>query len=195
MLFRSDGKVFKTPIVEVKNMNSIRAVERAMHYEIGRQYDEWEKTGKVLGQAPKQTRGWDDPRGVTRAQREKEEASDYRYFPEPDLVPVQVDAAWIETIRGQIGESSEQRCQRFQQALGLTEYNATTLISKGRAVADYFEELVRLDVEPKSAANWVLNDLLAHAVGRIKTLHDLPTTPPDLAGLIGLVKKIGRAHV
>lgn len=182
------GKVHKTPIVEVKNMNSIRAVERAMHYEAQRQFDEWRETGRELGQSPKQTRGWDDARGATRPQREKEEASDYRYFPEPDLAPVTVDLATIERIRAEIGESSDQRRERFRTDLGLSEYNADTLISKGRAVADFFEELVRLGVEAKTAANWVLNDLLSRAVGRIKTIHDLPTTPPELASLIGLVK-------
>src|SRR4029079_1224738 len=77
-----------TPIVEVKNMKSFRAVERALDYEATRQYREWQETGKILGDAPKQTRGWDDTAGVTRPQRSKEESSDYRYFPDPDLVPV-----------------------------------------------------------------------------------------------------------
>ena len=101
-----DGKVHKTPIVEVKNLNSIKMVEKSLIYEASRQYEQWKKDGKVLGQMPKQTRGWDDVRGVTRSQREKEEEADYRYFPEPDLVPVVVDDAMIERIRSEFGETS-----------------------------------------------------------------------------------------
>src|SRR5271165_570750 len=86
-----DGSVAATPIVEVKNLNSFRAVERAMRYEAERQYDEFQRTGLRLGQAPKATAGWDEARGVTVVQRRKEEAADYRYFPDPDLVPVTVN--------------------------------------------------------------------------------------------------------
>lgn len=183
-----DGQIFKTPIVEIKNMNSIRAVERAVSYEAARQYDQWLKDQKVLGQAPKQTRGWDDTRGVTLVQREKEEASDYRYFPEPDLVPVVVDDAWIERIRAEIGESSAERKARFQRDHNLSEYHAQVLVDKGRAVSDYFEELLEYEIEPKAAANWVINDLLAHTTGRIKTISDLAIPPNVLAGLIKMVR-------
>ena len=183
-----EGKVFKTPIVEVKNMNSIRAVERAVAHEAVRQYDQWLEAGALLGQAPKQTRGWDDARGVTRAQREKEEAADYRYFPDPDLVPVLVDEALLERIRGQIGESSAQRKTRYIQQHGVSEYNADTLVSKGRAVSDYFEQLLTHGVDAKTASNWVLNDLLAHATGRVKTSADFPVAPASFAELIAMVK-------
>lgn len=181
-------ELFKTPIVEIKNMNSIKAVERALEYEAGRQYEEWEKTGRVLGQAPKQTRGWDDPRGVTRAQREKEEASDYRYFPEPDLMPVTVDDAWLSAVRRQIGENTEQRLARYKSEFKLSDYNASTLIAKGRAACDFFEELLKLGQDSKTAANWVLNDLLANSTGRIKTMSDFPIAPAALHQLISLVK-------
>ena len=91
------ARIIKTPIVEVKNLNSFRAVERAMKYEAQRQYEEALRDGNYrLGQVSKATAGWDENRGVTNMQRRKEEASDYRYFPEPDLVPVVVDAAWLE---------------------------------------------------------------------------------------------------
>src|SRR5438445_10149433 len=93
------GGFAATPIVEVKNLNSIRAVERAMKYEAQRQYDEFRRTGTKLGEVSKATAGWDEERGVTIVQRRKEEASDYRYFPEPDHVPVEVDVAWVERIR------------------------------------------------------------------------------------------------
>ena len=93
-----------TPIVEVKNMNSFRAVERAMTYEAQRQYEIWQETGKRLGEAPKSTRGWDETTQTTYLQREKEESSDYRYFPEPDLVPVTTTDAEVERVRASLGE-------------------------------------------------------------------------------------------
>ncbi len=93
-----------TPIVEVKNMNSFRAVERAMAYEAQRQYEIWRETGKRLGEAPKSTRGWDETTQTTYLQREKEESSDYRYFPEPDLVPVTTTDAEVERVRASLGE-------------------------------------------------------------------------------------------
>ena len=101
---QADGTVAATPIVEVKNLNSFRAVERAMKYEAERQYEKFQKDGKRLGQESKVTAGWDDARGVTLVQRRKEEASDYRYFPEPDLVPVVVTDAQKESIRAGLGE-------------------------------------------------------------------------------------------
>src|SRR5829696_8898317 len=97
------GKV-ATPIVEIKNMNSFRAVERALDYEAERQWQEWQETSRKLGDAPKQTRGWDDAAGVTRGQRSKEESSDYRYFPDPDLAPVTVNQEQINGIRNNLGE-------------------------------------------------------------------------------------------
>src|SRR4029077_7177168 len=101
---QGDNQFAATPIVEVKNLNSFRAVERAMKYEAQRQYDEFQRTGKKLGEVAKATAGWDDARGVTVVQRRKEEASDYRYFPDPDLAPVEVDAAWLGRIRATLGE-------------------------------------------------------------------------------------------
>src|SRR5262249_35496445 len=99
-----DGAIAATPIVEVKNLNSFRAVERAMKYEAERQYAEFQRTGKKLGEVSKATAGWDENRGMTVVQRRKEEASDYRYFPEPDLVPVTVESARLDLIRKSLGE-------------------------------------------------------------------------------------------
>src|SRR5271156_4210500 len=97
------GKI-ATPIIEVKNMNSFRAVERAMEYEAVRHFEVWQETGQKLGDVPKQTRGWDDVEDITRGQRHKEESSDYRYFPDPDLVPVTVAADEVDAIRAALGE-------------------------------------------------------------------------------------------
>jgi aspartyl-tRNA(Asn)/glutamyl-tRNA(Gln) amidotransferase subunit B len=183
-----EGKTYKTPIVEVKNLNSIKMVEKAILYEADRQYDQWEKDGKVLGQAPKQTRGWDDVRGVTRPQREKEEEADYRYFPEPDLVPVVITDEWIKRIKDEFGETSQQRKDRYREQLGLSDYSASVLVDKGRGVADYFDAVMSHGIDAKTAANWVINDVLAHTAGRIKVMHDLAIEPSALADLIKLVK-------
>src|SRR5262245_12498471 len=98
-----DGSVAATPIVEVKNLNSFRAVERALKYEAHRQFEQFQRDGKRMGEVSKATAGWDDAKGVTRIQRRKEEASDYRYFPDPDLVPVEVDEAWRNRVRATLG--------------------------------------------------------------------------------------------
>lgn len=182
-----DGKVYKTPLVEIKNMNSIKAVERAIQFEAGRQYKQWQKDGKVIGEVPKCTSGWNDATGETVVQRMKEEAADYRYFPEPDLVPVNVGDDWIAKVKSEFGETSHDRRLRYQRDYSLSEYNADVLVTKGRGVSDYFEELLRLNVEAKAAANWTINDVLCHATGRIKRMTDLPVTPVALAELIGMV--------
>src|SRR5260370_37723032 len=119
---RGDGSTSATPIVEVKNLNSIRAVERAMKYEAERQFDEFQKTGHKLGEVAKATAGWDENRGVTVVQRRKEEAADYRYFPEPDLVPVEVDKDWLQRIRSGLGELPAAQRRRLHGAYHLSEY-------------------------------------------------------------------------
>src|SRR5690606_10815390 len=111
-----DGKKIATPIVEIKNMNSFRAVERALEYEAKRQYEVWQETGKTIGDMPKQTRGWDDQAQITRGQREKEESSDYRYFPEPDLAPVVTQPEEIERVKSELGELPQQIRERLEAA-------------------------------------------------------------------------------
>src|SRR5207248_2942785 len=136
-----DGSVVATPIVEVKNLNSIRAVERAMKYEAQRQYDEFRRTGKKLGEVSKATAGWDEERGVTIVQRRKEEASDYRYFPEPDLVPIEMDEAWLERVRASLGELPAAQRRRLQEQYHLSAYDAGVITSHGRGFTAYFEEV------------------------------------------------------
>src|SRR6516165_6267014 len=136
--------VVATPIVEVKNLNSFQSVERAMRYEAQRQFEEFEKTGKKLGEVAKATAGWDENRGVTVVQRRKEEASDYRYFPEPDLVPVEVDAAWLERARASLGELPADQRSRLQEQYRLSAYDAGVITSQGRSFTHFFEEVARL---------------------------------------------------
>jgi len=153
-----------TPIVEVKNLNSIRAVGKALEFEVKRQYAKFLEDGKKLGEEPKETRGWDESRGQqgeTVSQRRKEEAADYRYFPEPDLVPVVVDDAWLAQARAEMGELPAQQRVRLVQQYGLSEYDAGVLTRQGRALVAYFEEVARLSGDAKAACNWVTNQVLA----------------------------------
>src|SRR3954467_4298384 len=129
----STGKV-ATPIVEIKNMNSFRAVERALEYEAGRQWRDWQETHRKLGDAPKQTRGWDDVAGVTRGQRSKEESSDYRYFPDPDLAPVRVEQNTVDDIRAGLGELPAQLRARLESEFGLSAYDSDVLVNQGQPI-------------------------------------------------------------
>src|SRR5829696_490610 len=137
-----EGKV-ATPIVEIKNMNSFRAVERALDYEAGRQWQEWQETHRKIGDAPKQTRGWDDVAGVTRGQRSKEESSDYRYFPDPDLAPVKTLPAEVDAVRKSLGELPAALRSRLEKDNGLSTYDADVLINQGQQVVAYFVDVAK----------------------------------------------------
>lgn len=154
-----EGKI-ATPIVEVKNMNSFRAVERALTYEARRQYDVWQETGQKLGDVPKQTRGWDEAANVTRAQRHKEESSDYRYFPDPDLVPVTVSEDVVARIREELGELPAALRKRLEEKYSITAYDADVLVNQGRPLVDYFEDLANRSGDAKLASNWVQQEVL-----------------------------------
>ena len=186
-----DGSVVATPIVEVKNLNSIRAVERAMKYEAQRQYDEFRRTGKKLGEVSKATAGWDEERGVTIVQRRKEEASDYRYFPEPDLVPVEVDDAWVERIRSQLGELPAIQRQRLEKQYGLSAYDAGVISRQGRAFARYFEETAQLSGDASEAKNWLTNEVLQTLNERKTVIADFPIAASGLADLVKEIKATG----
>ena len=155
-----DGRLAKTPIVEIKNVNSFRAVERAVAYEAQRQYEVWEEDHIEIGQRPKQTRGWDDQANLTRAQRHKEESSDYRYFPEPDLVPVTVTAEKIEQVRSSLGELPAKLRERLESTYEITPYDSDVIVNQGESFVSYFVELADAVKDGKSAANWVTQDVL-----------------------------------
>jgi aspartyl-tRNA(Asn)/glutamyl-tRNA(Gln) amidotransferase subunit B len=186
-----DGSVAATPIVEIKNLNSFRAVERATRYEAERQYEQFQRDGLRLGQASKATAGWDDVRGVTRVQRRKEEASDYRYFPEPDLVPIVVDAPWLERIRAEMGELPAAARARLQKDFGLTPYDTGVLTGQGRAVTAYFEAVARGCGDAKAASNWVTNKVLATLKEQKTDITAFPIRAESLAELIQEQKTIG----
>jgi aspartyl-tRNA(Asn)/glutamyl-tRNA(Gln) amidotransferase subunit B len=186
-----NGDVAATPLVEVKNLNSFRAVERATKYEAQRQYEQFQRDGKRLGEVSKATAGWDEGKGVTRIQRRKEEASDYRYFPEPDLVPVVVDEAWLERTRAALGELPAAARARLRQEYQLDAYAAGVLTSQGRAFVAYFEETARSSGDGREASNWVTNEVLATLNERKQTIGDFPLSAANLAGLITEVKATG----
>ncbi len=170
--------------VEIKNMNSFRNVQHALDYEITRQTRALE-TGERIVQ---ETRLWDPDKARTVSMRSKEFAHDYRYFPEPDLPPLDVEAPWIETIRATLPELPAARRGRFMEAYGLGAYDAD-LLTGSRALADYFESTVRACGKPKAAANWVLNELLRELPGDDeRALAECPIPPANLADLITLVE-------
>lgn len=186
---QADGRVAKTPIVEIKNMNSFRSVERALAYEAERQWGEWQATGAELGSMPKQTRGWDDTAGITRGQRHKEESSDYRYFPEPDLVPVTVSEEQIAAVRSEMGEPPAALRQTLESRWGITAYDADVLVNQGRDLVGYFEELAGLAGEGKVASNWMQQDVLRSLNERGGTIADFPVKPAAVADIIGRIKQ------
>ncbi len=187
-----DGRTVATPIVEIKNLNSFRSVERALLHEADRQYAKWQADGLTIKDAPKQTRGWSDPEGVTKPQREKETAADYRYFPEPDLVPVVVDDAWVGRVEASIGELPAGRRRRFSADFGLSEYDANVLVEQGRDVADYYDAVARETGAYKLASNWVQQDILRIVKERKIPIGDCPVGPGALADLIN---RVGRSEL
>ena len=169
--------------VEIKNMNSFRNVRDALEHEIKRQTRAL-TTGERIVQ---ETRLWDPDRMVTVSMRSKEFAHDYRYFPEPDLPPLDVQPAWVDEVRARLPELPEARRARFQSAYGLSAYEADLLV-QGRGLADYFETAAKAAGKPKSVANWVLNELLRELPGDDdRALEACPISPAHLAGLIGLI--------
>ena len=179
-----DGKKIATPIVEIKNLNSFRSVERAIEYEAERQYSKWLKDGLTIKDAHKETRGWSDPDGITKLQRSKETAADYRYFPEPDLVPVVVDDAWLDRIRATIGELPSVRRKRFEDAYGLSPYDANVLVEQGQDVGNYFETLAKTAGDAKLASNWIQQDVLRVLSERKLSLAEFPVKIEVLGDLL-----------
>jgi aspartyl-tRNA(Asn)/glutamyl-tRNA(Gln) amidotransferase subunit B len=177
-----------TPIVEVKNMNSFRAVERAMVYEVERQLQRWRETGETLGSVPKQTRGWDDAAGVTRAQRHKEESSDYRYLPDPDLVPVTVTEAEVEQVRATLGQLPAELRQWLQETHEINAYDSDVLVGQGRPLVDYFVAVAAACGDGKLASNWIQQDVLRRLNADGSTVDRFPVGAAHLGDLITRVR-------
>ncbi|MFT5094518.1 MAG: aspartyl-tRNA(Asn)/glutamyl-tRNA(Gln) amidotransferase subunit B [Porticoccaceae bacterium] len=154
-----DGEKIPTPIVEVKNLNSFRGVEAAIEFEIKRQVKAWETDRQRIGDVPKETRGWDADCGQTVAQRSKEDAADYRYFPDPDLVPVTTTDEQLAAIRATLCVFPADRRKSYVNDLGLSPYDASVIVDQGREYADYFDEVASACGDGKQAANWVTQDV------------------------------------
>ena len=167
---------------EVKNLNSFRFLQKALEHEIERQIDVVSEGGRVV----QETRLWDSGAGRTLSMRSKEEAHDYRYFPEPDLPPLEVTADRVDRIRGEMPELPEARRSRFAGAYGLSPYHAG-LVTQSRALADYFEATLAAGAAPQSAANWVSGELARMLKDARADIEASPVKPERLAGLIRAV--------
>ena len=185
VVIERDGKQYKTPIVEIKNLNSFKALHGSIAYEYGRQVDDWLKTGRVMGAGEKSTRGWDDAKGATFLQREKEDAHDYRYFPDPDLVPVVISDQWIDQVRATIPELPMQRQQRYIANFGLNPKTARQLIDEP-ASANFYEDVLATGADPKRAAAVLLNYGAKRANERDTGIDQLGITPEQVHDIIAL---------
>ena len=185
-----NGEKKATPIVEVKNMNSFRAVARALDYEGGRQFESWNENGKCLGDpgVTKETRGWDDAAGITRSQRSKEESSDYRYFPEPDLPPVVISDIEIDRQRAGLGRLPAQWRSRFISEYKLSEYDAAVLVNNGKTLVHYFEEVVEKVGDAKIVSNWMQQDVMRFLSENAIEMADYPVSAGSFSDLLNAVK-------
>ncbi len=177
------GQVHKTAITEIKNLNSFSVLQRATDYEVQRQIHEWIETGS-LGR--KSTMGWDESSGTTFLQREKEEAHDYRYFPDPDLVPVEVSDEWLESIRARVGELPAARRQRFVEQYALAPADAEILAGE-RALADFYEQTIQAGADARRAGNLLINVVaqIANKAGR--SIPDAGITAEQVAEVAKLI--------
>ncbi|MCA8907879.1 MAG: Asp-tRNA(Asn)/Glu-tRNA(Gln) amidotransferase subunit GatB [Rhodospirillaceae bacterium] len=166
---------------EVKNVNSIRAVQQAIEYEAARQVELLEDGGKVI----QETRLWDPNKGATRSMRGKEEAHDYRYFPDPDLLPLELEDDWVEAIKQTLPELPDAKKARFMANYGLSEYDARVLVAE-RARADFYEDVAK-GRDAKLSANWVITELFGALNKSGKDIGDSPVTAAQLGGLVDLI--------
>jgi len=188
--FRCDANVSVRPKgqkelgtqTEIKNMNSFNAIRRSLAFEIDRQIEVLEGGGKIV----RETRRWDPDSQKTISMRSKEWAHDYRYFPEPDLVPIVLEKAWIEEVRGTIPELPEARKRRFTEQYGLSEYDAGVLTSQ-KPLADYYEESARLHNNYKAICNWVMGGVLRELNERKIAVKALPVTPKMVADMVRMI--------
>lgn len=168
---------------EVKNLNSFRFLARALEYEAGRQIELIEKGGKIV----QETRGWDSSENRTVSQRSKEEAHDYRYFPEPDLPPLVVEESWIKKIANELPELPQEKIERFVRDYRLPVYDAQVLTAS-RMLADYFEATARSCGNAKQASNWIMREVMQHLKENNLAISEFPISPESLAELITLIE-------
>lgn len=189
---RCDANVSVRPIgqkelgikTELKNINSFKFVEKALDYEIKRQIKILEEGGSIV----QETRLWDSVAGITQSMRSKEEAHDYRYFPEPDLVPILVDQEWINSIRSTLPELPDKKRSRFILEYGLPEYDADFLTSE-RSIADWYEKAVKAGGQPKAVSNWIMVELMRMLNEENKNIEDCLIKPEYLADMLKFIDK------
>jgi aspartyl-tRNA(Asn)/glutamyl-tRNA(Gln) amidotransferase subunit B len=188
--FRCDANISLRPVgqeelgtrTELKNMNSFRNVQRALEYEVRRQRDILLDGGKII----QETLLWDPDKNCSESMRSKEDAHDYRYFPCPDLVPIEISEEWIEEVRGSLPELPDQRKARFVEQYELPEYDAV-LLTADRAVAEYFEQTVKGGAQAKKASNWIMTELMRELKG--EDISSCKVTAAQLAALLLMVEK------
>ncbi len=168
--------------VELKNLNSVRFMQRAIEFEVARHIKVLESGGRLT----QETRLWDDRALETRVMRSKEEAHDYRYFPEPDLPPLIVSSGFIDQVRDSMPELPEERRKRFNEQYGLSFSDASQLVAD-RSLADYYEETVKASANPRAASNWIRSELLRELEAAGLSAADSPVTPASLGKLINLI--------
>lgn len=199
IIITDDGHQYATPIVEVKNLNSFKSLRGAIDHEFDRQIEQWKVDGLVQGPGMKSTRGWDDVRNQTVLQREKEDAHDYRYFPDPDLIPVIVNDAWREDVAARIPELPRSRRTRYQRDFGLNDKESATL-TDDRDLCLFYEQCIAAALEMagsqvatahpgKECAKWLLNAGARRANERSLGIHELGITPRQVAQIIDLRDK------
>ena len=189
---RCDANVSVRPVgqkelgtkTEIKNINSFKGVERAIEYEAMRQAELLEDGGKVV----QETRTWDEKEGVTKSMRTKEEANDYRYFPEPDLVPFTVSDEYIENIRKSLPELPDARKERYMKEFGLSSEDAV-FMTNDKATADYFEAAVDAGAEPKACVNWLMGEFASQLSTDGIEIAKAPVSAENLAALLKLISK------
>lgn len=183
----SGGQEFRTPIVEVKNLNSFRSLYLAVQYEIDRQLEQWRETGETAAMGNKSNRGWDDVKEITLPQREKEEAHDYRYFPDPDLVPMTFDPAWVGQLQSEMPELPIRRTERFVAEYRIPAQDAPALVDD-RRTADLLDSAAAAGGDKVTLAKHFLSFWAKHANERGTTVAGLGIAPQRLAELANLVQ-------
>ena len=168
----------------MKNLNSFKAIAKAINYETKRQIDVIERGGQVI----QETRRWDDNKDKSYAMRSKENAQDYRYFPEPDIPPIEIDDEWFNSMKDSLPELADAKKQRYIDELGLPEYDAN-MITGQKALADFFEETTALCNNPKEVSNWIMGEVMRKLSDESLEAKDMKLSPEALAKLIGLVEK------
>jgi aspartyl-tRNA(Asn)/glutamyl-tRNA(Gln) amidotransferase subunit B len=178
-----DAKEFGTR-AEIKNINSFRALQRAVEFEIERQAEILENGGKII----QETRLWNEGEGITKSMRSKEDANDYRYFPEPDLMMLEISREWVDEIKSKLPELPASKKIRYVEQLGLSEYDAGVIVDQ-METALFFDRVIELKADPKAAINWLMGDITSYLKENKLNITQTKLTPENLAEMLDLIQK------